>query len=143
MTLHDYKGAIKAWDESIKRYKGIASKINIPSDRIHQALAYYYLKNYDKMRAIYKSVEKIEFTSSFTQTRKMMLRSYIALVDKEYSKSLAIADSIKDNQMRFIVKDHIYLETHNYKDGVENLTNILDLDVERYKKMKKDDNEAL
>ena len=142
MTLHDYKGAIKAWDESIKRYKGIVSKINIPGDRICQAIAYYYLKNYDKMRAIYKSVEKIDFTNSFTQTRKMMLHSYIALADKEYSKSLAIADSIKEDLMRYVVKDHIYFETRNYKDGLKNLTNILNLDVARYKKIKKDDNEA-
>lgn len=143
ISLHDFKGAIKAWDESIKRYKGRYSKIQTVGDRTCQAICYYYLKDYDKMRAIYKDVEKEKTFDDFSRTRQLMLRSYIALLDKQYSKSLTIADSVEDDLLRYIVKDHIYCDTHNYKDGWVNLSKALELDVEKYKKMEKNQNEIL
>lgn len=143
ISLHDFKGAIKAWDESIKRYKGRYSEIQTGGDRTCQAICYYYLKDYEKMRAIYKEVEKAEAFDDFSRTRQLMLRSYMALLDKEYSKSLTISDSIEDDLLRYIVKDHIYSDTHNYKDGWDNLSKALKLDVEKYKKMEQNQNEIL
>jgi len=143
ITKHDYNGAIKAWDESIKRYKGHYSKIQIAGDHTSQAICYYYLGDYEKMRAIYEDVEKIVFFDTFSRTRQLMLRSYISLIDKEYSNSLTIADSIENDLLRFIVKEHVFCDTHNYKDGWENLSKALEIDKERYRKMERNQNEII
>jgi signal transduction histidine kinase len=143
ISLHDFNGAIKAWNKSIKRYKGYYSKLQIAGDRTCQAICYYYLGDYKKMRSIYNDVKTVDVFDSFSRTRQLMLRSYMALINKEYTKSLIIADSIENDLLKFTVKEHIFCNTHNYKEGWENLSKALTIDKEKYEKMERRQNEII
>jgi signal transduction histidine kinase len=127
--LKKYNEAIDCYQKSNDCLKSINRIGSVLGNKVHMALCYYYLRNFDKMQELLDEVDNKRFNDQFIRNSYYELKAYDCVRKKDFDKAMQYADSVHSAINRYQIKCTVCQLTGNVKGQADYLNKIVKQDI--------------